>query len=89
MDDELIDDTGRPLSRYTRLPGAGFFYPDSLDEQRAETRDRETIEGADAVVIADGDADGLACAAMIRRESGWRRRGRRRNRTRRGERGRR
>jgi oligoribonuclease NrnB/cAMP/cGMP phosphodiesterase (DHH superfamily) len=66
MDDELIDNTGRPLSRYTRLPGAGFFYPDSLDEQRAETRDRETIAGADAVVIADGDADGLACAAMIR-----------------------
>ena len=66
MDDDLIDDAGRPLSRYTRLPGAGFFYPDSLDEQRAATRDRETIEGADAIVIADGDADGLACAAMIR-----------------------
>jgi oligoribonuclease NrnB/cAMP/cGMP phosphodiesterase (DHH superfamily) len=66
MDDELIDDTGRPLSRYTRLPGSGFFYPDSLDDKRAAIRDRETIEDADAVVIADGDADGLACAAMIR-----------------------
>ena len=66
MDDDLIDNAGRPVSRYTRLPGAGFFYPDSLDEQRAATRDREIIAGADAVVIADGDADGLACAAMIR-----------------------
>ncbi|ESS03238.1 MAG: putative phosphohydrolase (DHH superfamily) [uncultured archaeon A07HR67] len=66
MDDDLIDETGTPLSRYTRLPGTGFFYPDSLDDERAEQRARETIEGAEAVVVADGDADGLACAAMIR-----------------------
>ncbi len=66
MDDELIDETGRPRSRYTRLPGKGFFYPDSLDEERAETRAAETVADAEAVVIADGDADGLACAAMIR-----------------------
>ena len=66
MDDDLIDETGTPLSRYTRLPGTGFFYPDSLDDERAEQRARETIEGAEAVVVADGDADGLACAAMVR-----------------------
>ncbi|MWV64111.1 phosphohydrolase [Halorubrum sp. JWXQ-INN 858] len=66
MDDELIDETGRPVSRYTRLPGKGFFYPDSLDDGHQEERAAETIEGADAVVIADGDADGLACAAMVR-----------------------
>ncbi|MFC5136443.1 MULTISPECIES: DHH family phosphoesterase [Haloferacaceae] len=66
MDDDLIDETGTPLSRYTKLPGTGFFYPDSLDDERAERRARETIQGSEAVVIADGDADGLACAAMVR-----------------------
>ncbi|GAB7091805.1 hypothetical protein JCM18237_20760 [Halorubrum luteum] len=66
MDDELIDEAGIPRSRYTKLPGKGFFYPDSLDEERAEQRAKETIEGAEAVVVADGDADGLACAAMVR-----------------------
>jgi oligoribonuclease NrnB/cAMP/cGMP phosphodiesterase (DHH superfamily) len=66
MDDELIDDGSIPLSRRTRLPGKGFFYPDSLDDERAERRAREAVEGADVVVIADADADGLACAAMIR-----------------------
>ena len=66
MDDDLIDEAGTARSRYTRLPGKGFFYPDSLDDERAERRAREAIEGSEAVVIADGDADGLACAAMIR-----------------------
>ncbi|QKG93045.1 phosphohydrolase [Halorubrum salinarum] len=66
MDDDLIDAGDAPRSRYTKLPGKGFFYPDSLDDERAERRARETIEGSEAVVIADGDADGLACAAMVR-----------------------
>ncbi|ELZ46234.1 hypothetical protein C463_04659 [Halorubrum californiense DSM 19288] len=66
MDDDLIDAGDSPRSRYTKLPGKGFFYPDSLDDERAERRARETIEGCEAIVIADGDADGLACAAMIR-----------------------
>ncbi|KOX98011.1 MULTISPECIES: DHH family phosphoesterase [Halorubrum] len=66
MDDDLIDAGDAPRSRYTKLPGKGFFYPDSLDDERAERRAREAIEGSEAVVIADGDADGLACAAMVR-----------------------
>jgi oligoribonuclease NrnB/cAMP/cGMP phosphodiesterase (DHH superfamily) len=66
MDDELID-TGRlSLSRRSVLPGAGFFYPDSLDDERAEERAREAIEGAEAVVVADTDADGLGCVALVR-----------------------
>jgi oligoribonuclease NrnB/cAMP/cGMP phosphodiesterase (DHH superfamily) len=66
MDDELID-TGRlSLRRRSLLPGAGFFYPDSLDEARAEERAREAVEGAEAVVVADTDADGLGCAALVR-----------------------
>ncbi|SEH37091.1 Oligoribonuclease NrnB or cAMP/cGMP phosphodiesterase, DHH superfamily [Halopenitus malekzadehii] len=70
MDEELIDDDSIPLSRRTRLPGAGFFYPDSLDEERAERRAEETLTDVEAVVIADADADGLACAAMVREQYG-------------------
>jgi oligoribonuclease NrnB/cAMP/cGMP phosphodiesterase (DHH superfamily) len=66
MDDELIDDAGTPLSRRTRLPGAGFFYPDSLDEARTAERVREAVSGAEAVVVADSDADGLGCVALLR-----------------------
>ena len=66
MDDDLIDSDTLSLSRKSRLPGAGFFYPDSLDEEYADRRAREAIEGADAVVVADGDADGLGCAALLR-----------------------
>ncbi|MEF8856490.1 MAG: phosphohydrolase [Haloplanus sp.] len=65
MDDALIDDD-LSLARKSRLPGAGFFYPDSLDEEYADRRAREAIEGAEAVVVADGDADGLGCVALLR-----------------------
>ncbi|GAB6860550.1 DHH family phosphoesterase [Haloplanus litoreus] len=66
MDDDLIDSDGLSLSRKSRLPGAGFFYPDSLDEDYADRRAREAIEGAATVVVADGDADGLASVALLR-----------------------
>ncbi|MEZ3115226.1 DHH family phosphoesterase [Halobaculum sp. MBLA0147] len=70
MDDALIDDATLPLDRKSRLPGEGFFYPDSLDEDRAEERAREALDGADTVVITDSDADGLACVALIREALG-------------------
>jgi oligoribonuclease NrnB/cAMP/cGMP phosphodiesterase (DHH superfamily) len=66
MDDGLIDDDELSLSRKSRLPGTGFFYPDSLDEEYADERTREAVEGSEAVVVADGDADGLGCAALVR-----------------------
>jgi oligoribonuclease NrnB/cAMP/cGMP phosphodiesterase (DHH superfamily) len=66
MDDSLIDANGLSLSRKSRLPGTGFFYPDSLDEEYADERTREAVEGSEAVVVADGDADGLGCAALVR-----------------------
>jgi oligoribonuclease NrnB/cAMP/cGMP phosphodiesterase (DHH superfamily) len=66
MDDDLIDDAGLSLSRKSRLPGTGFFYPDSLDEEYADERTREAVEGAEAVVVADSDADGLGCVALVR-----------------------
>jgi oligoribonuclease NrnB/cAMP/cGMP phosphodiesterase (DHH superfamily) len=66
MEDELIDSTHLPLSRRSLLPGKGFFYPDSLDEDRDDERVAEAVEGAEVVVIADGDADGLGCVALLR-----------------------
>jgi len=66
MDDELIETDALPLDRKSRLPGTGFFYPDSLDEDRAEERAREAVEGAEAIVITDSDADGLGCVALVR-----------------------
>jgi oligoribonuclease NrnB/cAMP/cGMP phosphodiesterase (DHH superfamily) len=66
MDDRLIDDAALTTARKSRLPGAGFFYPDSLDDEHAERRTREAVADAEAVVVADRDADGLACAALVR-----------------------
>ena len=66
MDDQLIDSSELPLRRRSLLPGTGFFYPDSLDDDRAEERAREAIDGAEAVVVTDSDADGLGCVALVR-----------------------
>ena len=66
MDDDLIDSADLSLDRKSRLPGAGFFYPDSLDEEYAERRTKEAVSDAETVVITDRDADGLACAALVR-----------------------
>ncbi|SFH03123.1 Oligoribonuclease NrnB or cAMP/cGMP phosphodiesterase, DHH superfamily [Halopelagius inordinatus] len=66
MEDELIDSSRLSLSRKSQLPGAGFFYPDSLDEDRSEERVEEAVEDAEVVVVADTDADGLGCVALLR-----------------------
>jgi len=66
MDDELIETGDLSLHRRSLLPGKGFFYPDSLDEDRTEERVAEAVDDAEAVVITDSDADGLGCIALIR-----------------------
>ncbi|PSQ39017.1 phosphohydrolase [Halobacteriales archaeon SW_5_70_135] len=66
MDDDLIDTGGLSAERRSLLPGTGFFYPDSLDEDRADERAAAALSGADTAVVADPDADGLACAALLR-----------------------
>ncbi len=66
MDDSLIDDDTIPLARRSLLPGEGFFVPDSVDEAAAEREAREALADADRVVVADPDADGLACVALVR-----------------------
>jgi len=66
MDEQLIKSGDLPLRRRSLLPGTGFFYPDSLDEDHTEERAKEAIEGSEAIVVTDSDADGLGCIALIR-----------------------
>jgi oligoribonuclease NrnB/cAMP/cGMP phosphodiesterase (DHH superfamily) len=66
MDEQLIKSGELPLRRRSLLPGTGFFYPDSLDEDRSEEKAKEAIDGAEAIVVTDSDADGLGCIALIR-----------------------
>lgn len=66
MDDEFFDTNRLSLRRRSLIPGAGFFYPDSIDEERAEAKAKAVIEGATAVVVTDSDADGLGCVALVR-----------------------
>jgi oligoribonuclease NrnB/cAMP/cGMP phosphodiesterase (DHH superfamily) len=66
MEDWVIDDEDLPLERKSLLPGTGFFVPDDVQEARKDQEIRERVEGADVIVVADPDADGLACAAIVR-----------------------
>jgi uncharacterized protein len=66
MDETLIDDETLSLSRRSVLPGQGFFYPDEFEEAAADAEAEEALSGAPVAVIADPDADGLACVAILR-----------------------
>ncbi|WP_290814781.1 DHH family phosphoesterase [Halovivax sp.] len=64
--DELFDTSDLDPARRSLLPGAGFFLPDTVEEGLQEERTAAALEGAEAAVVADPDADGLACVALIR-----------------------
>lgn len=64
MDESLIDDDTLGLSRKSVLPGTGFFTPD--EDTGPSEEQIASLSAADCVVIADSDADGLGCAALIR-----------------------
>ncbi|ELZ20104.1 phosphohydrolase (DHH superfamily)-like protein [Haloterrigena salina JCM 13891] len=66
MDEELIDSGDLPLARKSVLPGTGFFLPDALEEDVEDEQAAAALEGARVAVIADPDADGLACVALLR-----------------------
>ncbi|WP_222916811.1 phosphohydrolase [Natrinema sp. SYSU A 869] len=66
MYDELIQSGDLSLSRKSVLPGTGFFLPDTLEDDLEEQQTEAALEGAEVAVIADPDADGLACVALIR-----------------------
>lgn len=66
MDDSLIDTNRLSIERKSMLPGAGFFRPDEASDEQARQEVRSRLAGAATVVIADPDADGLACVALVR-----------------------
>jgi len=70
MEDRVSDDDALSLDRKSRLPGAGFFVPDDLSDARADQEVRERVADAVVVVVTDPDADGLACAAIVREVHG-------------------
>ncbi|MFC6836954.1 DHH family phosphoesterase [Halomarina ordinaria] len=63
MNEDLIDTADLSLSRKSVIPGAGFFLPD--EEGPSEER-IAALERAETVVVADPDADGLGCVALVR-----------------------
>jgi len=66
MDDWIIDDDTLSIGRKSVLPGEGFFHPDSVQEAERERETREALADAPGVIVADPDADGLACTAILR-----------------------
>ena len=70
MDADLIDDETIPIARKSVMPGEGFFIPDELEEDRADAEAADALEGVEVAVVADPDADGLACVALLREAYG-------------------
>jgi oligoribonuclease NrnB/cAMP/cGMP phosphodiesterase (DHH superfamily) len=70
MNDRLIDDERLSTERKSLLPGTGFFTPDSFDAERQEQEIKTALKGSKTVVVADPDADGLGCVALIREHHG-------------------
>jgi oligoribonuclease NrnB/cAMP/cGMP phosphodiesterase (DHH superfamily) len=66
VDDYIIDGETLPIERKSILPGEGFFRPDSVEAEQTEREIAESLADAETVVVADPDADGLACTALIR-----------------------
>lgn len=70
MYDELIQSGDLSLARKSVLPGTGFFLPDALEDDLEDQQTEAALEGAEVAVIADPDADGLACVALLREAYG-------------------
>jgi len=65
MQEWLVDDDRLSVERKSILPGEGFFYPESVEREQAKADVADTLDGAETVVVADPDADGLACTALV------------------------
>ena len=66
MDDDLVSEPGVSPERASLLPGEGFFVPDTLRERRDREEAVEALAGVDTAIVADPDADGLGCVALLR-----------------------
>jgi oligoribonuclease NrnB/cAMP/cGMP phosphodiesterase (DHH superfamily) len=66
MDESLVSEPGVSPERASLLPGEGFFVPDDIRERREREAAAGDLAGVDTAVVADPDADGLACVALVR-----------------------
>lgn len=66
MEEDLFDEPGVSPERASLLPGEGFFLPRSVERRRDREAAIEALDGAKTAVIADPDADGLGCVALVR-----------------------
>jgi len=70
MKEYVIDSDTLSPERKSLLPGRGFFVPDDIQDERKDLEIRERTEDSEVIVVADPDADGLGCAAIIRSVEG-------------------
>jgi oligoribonuclease NrnB/cAMP/cGMP phosphodiesterase (DHH superfamily) len=70
MERRVIEDDDLALERKSLIPGEGFFVPDDVQREVRDEEIRERAEGASVIVVADPDADGLACVATVREAYG-------------------
>ncbi|WP_247731210.1 DHH family phosphoesterase [Halovivax limisalsi] len=68
--DDVFDTSDLDPVRRSLLPGAGFFLPDDVEDDLEAERIEAAVADAEAVVVADPDADGLACVALLREAYG-------------------
>lgn len=65
MDEDLIDMESLGPERQSLLPGRGFFESDAVQAENEREEAKSALAGAEVAVVADPDADGLACVALI------------------------
>jgi len=65
MDEDLFAEPGVSPERASLLPGEGFFLPEDIAKRREREAASEALAGVETAVIADPDADGLGCVALL------------------------
>lgn len=63
MDDSIFQSSALTVSEQIRIPNETFFIPESFQAATDEQEVWQKVTGADSVVIADADLDGLGAAA--------------------------
>ncbi|MDZ7688796.1 MAG: recombinase RecJ [Halobacteriales archaeon] len=66
MDDSIIDDEHLTLEERSLLPNKGFFVPESYREEHRRAEFEESVSGHSAVMLVDGDGDGLGAVVLGR-----------------------
>jgi oligoribonuclease NrnB/cAMP/cGMP phosphodiesterase (DHH superfamily) len=67
MDESIIDDEHLSLEERSVLPSKGFFVPESYRERERVEEFENSVTERSAVMLVDGDADGLAAVTLGRR----------------------